>query len=119
AVYYRDPLFNVGAAAEGQLWILARFVGALGSAALLASYSIPLAAFSLTVLLTQRAILRRQYAMDVARTMDQGLSAYLATIYWRELSSNPKAAKEIRLFGFDGWVVGKTMDQLSILSRLE
>jgi ATP-binding cassette, subfamily B, bacterial len=119
AVYYRDPVFNLGAAAQGQLWLVARFVGAFGSAALLATYSIPLAAFCLATLLAQRAILRRQFAMDVARTMDEGMTAYRAANYWRELSSSPKAAKEIRLFGFHGWVVGKAMDHLAVMSRLE
>lgn len=112
-------LYNVGAAAEGQLWVIARFVGALASAALLATYSVPLASFSFAVLVTQRAMLRRQYAIHVARSMDEAVAAERAARYWQDVSSTPKGAKEIRLFGFDAWAVGRFMGHLTTLTRIE
>jgi ATP-binding cassette subfamily B protein len=112
-------LFNIGAAAEGQLWLIARFVGALGTAALLATYSSLLALFSLAALLTQRAILRRQYATAVGRVIDEAVAAERAASYWQQVTTTPKGAKELRLFGFDGWAVGKYMEPLTTLARIE
>jgi ATP-binding cassette subfamily B protein len=102
---YDEYLWNMGAAAEGQLWLLARFVGAGASAALIAVFSVPLALFTLVCVLVQRAILRRQYALSVEGWRGRIDTATRASNYWRKVAASPLGAKEIRLFGFDGWVV--------------
>jgi ATP-binding cassette, subfamily B, bacterial len=102
---YDEYLWNMGAAAEGQLWLLARFVGAGASAALIAVFSVPLALFTLVCVLVQRAILRRQYALSVEGWRGRIDTATRASNYWRKIAASPRGAKEIRLFGFGGWVV--------------
>jgi len=115
---YDQYLFNMGAAAEGQLWLMARFVGAAGSAALIAAYSLPLALFALAALLTQRAMLRRQYARVVSPgTAQVGNSAREAE-YWRALAVTPAGGKEIRLFGFGAFVVEAFTEPHAEVSRL-
>ncbi|MEX1009264.1 MAG: hypothetical protein WD271_15695, partial [Acidimicrobiia bacterium] len=102
---YDQYLFNMGAAAEGQLWLMTRFVGAGASAALVALYSPLLALFSLVLLLTQRAILRRQYARVVGPGASERGNAVREAEYWRSLAVTPTGGKEVRLFGFDGFVL--------------
>ena len=97
----------MGAAAEGQLWLMARFVGAGGAAALIAVYSPWLALFALGVLLTQRAILRRQYAGVIAKGAPDVLNAGRAAFYWRGIASSPVGGKEVRLFGFQDFAVDR------------
>ena len=104
---YDQYLFNMGAAAEGQLWLMARFVGAGGAAALIASYSPLLALFALGVLLTQRAILRRQYAGVIAQGAPEVLNAGRAAFYWRAIASTAHGGKEVRLFGFHDFAIDR------------
>jgi ATP-binding cassette subfamily B protein len=93
-------LFNLGAGAEGQLWLLTRFVGALAAAAVVARYS-PLAAVSAFVLIAwQRSLLRRHYAGAIASGLVETTGDGRAASYWSEIIGTPQGAKELRLFGF-------------------
>lgn len=98
-------LFNLGAGAEGQLWLLARFAGALLAAAVVAWYS-PAAAIAVFGFVTwQRAILRRHYAKAIATAMTGTTGDGRASSYWSDILGTPVGAKELRLFGFQGWAV--------------
>jgi ATP-binding cassette subfamily B protein len=111
-------LLNIGAAAEGQLWLLARFMGAFVSAGLLATLSVPVAAASFVLLATQRAILRRQYARQFGLGAMSITGASRAAAYWQQMLTSPAGAKEVRLFGFDTWAVGEFTRHHSELGRL-
>jgi ATP-binding cassette subfamily B protein len=115
---YDQYLFNMGAAAEGQLWLMARFVGAAGSAALIATYSPLLAVFALAALLTQRAMLRRQYARVVAPGTNEVGNAAREAEYWRSLATTPAGGKEIRLFGFGDFVVDAFTAPHAVVAKL-
>lgn len=98
-------LFNLGAGAEGQLWLLTRFVGAFLAAAVVAWYS-PLAAVAAFGFVTwQRALLRRHYAKAIATAMTATTGDGRAASYFSEILGTPLGAKELRLFGFQGWAV--------------
>lgn len=98
-------LFNLGAGAEGQLWLLTRFAGALAAAGVVAWYS-PAAAIAVFAFVTwQRAILRRHYAKAIATAMTGTTGDGRAASYWSEILGTPLGAKELRLFGFADWAV--------------
>lgn len=98
-------LFNLGAGAEGQLWLLTRFVGAAAAAGVVAWYS-PAAAVAVFAFVTwQRAILRRHYAKAIATAMTGTTADGRASSYWSEVLGTPLGAKELRLFGFQDWAV--------------
>jgi ATP-binding cassette subfamily B protein len=93
-------LFNLGAGAEGQLWLLTRFAGAVAAGAVVARYS-PLAAVSAFVFVAcQRGLLRRHYAGAIASGMVETTGDGRAAAYWSEIIATPRGAKELRLFGF-------------------
>ena len=95
-----EYLFNLGAGAEGQLWLLTRFAGALAAAAVVARYS-PLAAVSTFLFVAwQRSLLRRHYAEAIASGMVETIGDGRAASYWSEILGTPQGAKELRLFGF-------------------
>jgi ATP-binding cassette subfamily B protein len=94
---------SAGLAAVGQFTFLVRLVGAVGSAAVLASYFAALAAGLLAATLVTRVILRRQW-VDLARCGDEFVTVQRQTRYWTQLITGPEAAKEIRLFGLGSWV---------------
>lgn len=98
-------LFNMGAGAEGQLWLLTRFVGALAAAAVVARYSILAAVSAFAFVAWQRSILRRHYAGAIATGMVDTTGEGRAAAYWSEILGTPVGAKELRLFGFGPWAV--------------
>ncbi|MDQ1538762.1 MAG: ATP-binding cassette, subfamily bacterial, partial [Actinomycetota bacterium] len=98
-------LYNIGAAAEGQLWLMARFLGAVAAASLVASYSPLLAMFTFGCMVTQRAVLRRQYAAPWANRARQIAPDTRGADYWRSVAGSPLGAKEVRVFGFSDWAV--------------
>ncbi|MEO6627290.1 MAG: ABC transporter ATP-binding protein, partial [Aquihabitans sp.] len=103
-------LFNLGAGAEGQLWLLARFAGAVAAAAVVARYS-PLAAMAaFGFVVWQRSILRRHYAGAIASGMVDTIADGRAAAYWSELLSTPAGAKEVRVFGFRPWALERFHD---------
>jgi ATP-binding cassette subfamily B protein len=103
-VYEIGSLHNIGSAADGQLWLIARFIGAGVSGLLIATYSVPLAVVAFALVTTQRALLRRQF---MAMTSDMPVLNQLnrANEYWGSVAGSPVGAKEVRLFGFRHWIV--------------
>ncbi len=98
-------LFNLGAGAEGQLWLLTRFVGA-GLAAAVVGFASPLAgAVLLIALVWQRSLLRRHYAKAVATAVTDTVADGRAAAYWADVAGAPPAAKELRIFGLGRWAV--------------
>ncbi len=98
-------LFNMGAGAEGQLWLLTRFVGAVAAAAVVALHS-PLGALAaFGFIFWQRSLLRRHYAGAIATGMVDTTHEGRAATYWSDLIATPNGAKELRLFGFGDWAV--------------
>jgi ATP-binding cassette subfamily B protein len=59
-------LFNLGAGAEGQLWLMTRFVGVFAAAAVVARHSVLAAVVALGAVTWQRALLRKHYAQAIA-----------------------------------------------------
>ncbi|UDY35165.1 ATP-binding cassette domain-containing protein [Dermatobacter hominis] len=98
-------LFNLGAGAEGQLWLLTRFVGAVAAAAVVARSSVAagVAAFAFTA--WQRSLLRRHYAAAIASGMVDTTADGRAASYWSEILGAQHGAKEVRLFGFADWAL--------------
>ncbi|HEU5149282.1 MAG TPA: ABC transporter ATP-binding protein [Iamia sp.] len=100
-------LFNLGAGAEGQLWLLTRFVGAVAAAGVVARVS-PLAAVAAFAFVAwQRSLLRRHYAEAIASGMVDTTADGRAASYWSEILSTPQGAKEVRLFGFGPWALDR------------
>ncbi len=98
-------LFNLGAGAEGQLWLMTRFVGAVAAAVVVWQHS-PLAALSAFVFIVwQRGLLRRHYAKSIAGAMTGTTGDGRAANYWSEILGTPVGAKELRLFGFRQWAI--------------
>jgi len=93
-------LFNLGAGAEGQLWLLTRFVGAVAAAVVVARYSLLAAASTFVFVAWQRSLLRKHYAEAIASGMVETTGDGRAATYWSEILGTPAGAKELRLFGF-------------------
>lgn len=110
-------LFNLGAGAEGQLWLLTRFVGALAAALVVAAHSIPAAVVVLGFVAWQRALLRRHYAKAIATAMTGTTADGRASSYWSEVVGTPLGAKELRLFGFGRWAIDRFFEHGSIPVR--
>lgn len=98
-------LFNLGAGAEGQLWLIARFAGALAAAAVVARYSLAAAVTAFGFVVWQHSLLRRHYAGAIATGMVDTIADGRAAAYWSELLSTEQGAKEVRLFGFGPWAI--------------
>jgi ATP-binding cassette, subfamily B, bacterial len=98
-------LFNLGAGAEGQLWLLTRFVGALAAVAVVARYSILAALLAFVFVVWQRSILRRHYAKAISHGMVETINEGRASTYWSEILGTPSGAKELRMFGFGDWAL--------------
>ncbi|MBU7600083.1 ABC transporter ATP-binding protein/permease [Streptomyces sp. P38-E01] len=94
-----------GTAAVGQLRLCFRFLGALGSAAVIAvSFSAWLAVALLLVCLVNRALIRRWWVY-LAEVRDKREGMRRRAQYWSDVASTGPAAKEVRLFGLHEWVV--------------
>lgn len=98
-------LFNLGAGAEGQLWLMTRFVGAIAAAAVVARFSPLAAAAALGFVVWQRGLLRRHYAKAIATALTGTTSDGRAASYWSDILGTPTGAKELRLFGFKDWAI--------------
>ncbi|GLK99166.1 ABC transporter ATP-binding protein [Dactylosporangium matsuzakiense] len=97
--------YTPGAAAVGQCILLARLVGAALSAAVLWVVVSPwLVVAVLSLLLLLRSLMRRKWMSLIA--VWAGNTAHIRRAgYWRDVSSGPETAKEIRVFGFFPWSV--------------
>ena len=98
-------LFNLGAGAEGQLWLLTRFVGVFSAAAVVARYSLLAAAVALAAVAWQRVLLRRHYAKALATAVTSTTAEGRGATYWAEIAGSATGAKELRVFGFRDWAV--------------
>lgn len=86
-----------------QLWT-SRLAGT--AALVVAARYVPVAAGLLfAALVLNVTVLRRQY-LQLVETMNRRASTLRRADYLRALTSDPAAAKEVRLFGFDGWLLG-------------
>jgi ATP-binding cassette subfamily B protein len=95
-----------GAAAVGQLLLLSRVLSALLAAAVLVRFSLLLAVLLFGLCVTVRARLRRQW-IDLADRFDREVPAARRVEYWSDALTGAAAAKEIRQFGIDGWLVDR------------
>ncbi|ORV41373.1 hypothetical protein AWC01_09835 [Mycobacterium doricum] len=100
-----QSLFNVGAGADGQLWLMSRFVGAFGAAAVVAHYSLLSAVIALSGVVWQRSLVRRHYVTGFSDTATNTTGAVRAKRYWSEVVGSPLGAKELRVFGANEWAV--------------
>lgn len=100
-------LFNLGAGAEGQLWLMTRFAGAVAAAVVVARVSVPAAGAAFVFIAWQRSLLRRHYAEAIASGMVDTTADGRAAAYWSEILSTPQGAKEVRLFGFGPWALDR------------
>jgi ATP-binding cassette, subfamily B, bacterial len=98
-------LFNLGAGAEGQLWLMTRFVGVFSAAAVVARHSWPAALVALVAVAWQRALLRRHYAKALAKAATSTTAEGRGATYWSELAGSAVGAKELRVFGFRDWAI--------------
>jgi len=98
-------LFNMGAGAEGQLWLMTRFVGAIAAAAVVARYSVLAAVAVFGFVVWQRSILRRHYAGAIATGMVDTTGEGRASKYWSDVVGTASGAQELRLFGFGEWAI--------------
>jgi ATP-binding cassette subfamily B protein len=96
---------SAGAAAVGQLVLTLRMTGGFAAAALLATFSVPLAATVLALALTGRAIVRRQW-MRIVDVLDADTAGQRYEYY---VSSQAVygAAKDVRLYGLSDWFAGR------------
>ncbi len=101
------PLFDVGAGAEGQLWLMARFVGAFGAAAVVAHYSLLAAAIALSGVVWQRSLIRRHYVAALSDAATNTTRAVRAKGYWSRVVGSPLGAKELRVFGANEWAMAQ------------
>jgi ATP-binding cassette subfamily B protein len=93
-----------GAAAAGQAALVLRLAGGLVAAAVVARFSVVLAAVLLAITLTIRALLRRQW-MHIAEVRHGDRTRQRRARYWVSLATEPEAAKELRIFDLGHWVV--------------
>ncbi|MEO3928552.1 ABC transporter ATP-binding protein [Micromonosporaceae bacterium B7E4] len=97
-----------GTAATGQVTLLFRMAGALAAAALLARFSVSLAAALILVSLLMRAIVRTQW-LAVTELGDRFTPQQRQVDYWTDLAASASAAKEVRLFGLGRWVPARRL----------
>jgi ATP-binding cassette subfamily B protein len=94
---------TAGTAAAGQLTLVGRLFSGTAAAAVVALYSVPLAAGLLAATLALRAIIRRQW-MTLSLTYDDRAKDRQRVEYWSDTLSGRETAKELRLFGLGGWL---------------
>jgi ATP-binding cassette subfamily B protein len=92
-----------GAAAAGQVEIARMYVTGLGNAALLAWFTVPLAALALAVALFERFGWRRA-VIRIIDAWNDGVPSFNEARYFVELGLGRASAKEIRLFGLRRWL---------------
>lgn len=96
---------SAGNAAAGQLELTFRMVSALAAAAVLARYSVPLAAGVLALALVNRVLVRRQW-IRLVDGLDADTAGQRFQFYLSEQAVHG-AAKDVRLFGLSDWFAGR------------
>lgn len=100
-----DYIYNIGAGSVGQLWLMARFVGAVAAAVVVAAHSVLAAVIVFAVMVWQRALLRRHYARALTSAAAETIGTARAAEYWSKVAGTQLGAKELRVFGFNDWAV--------------
>ncbi len=96
-----------GLAATSQITLSFRVLSAVLAAAVVARFSVPLAAVLLFSALLRRAILRSQW-LAMAEYQDRQFTGLKRQVsYWSELAASEPAAKEVRLFGLGDWITAR------------
>ncbi|MFI6776086.1 ATP-binding cassette domain-containing protein [Nocardia sp. NPDC050412] len=109
-----DPEFwaerTPGQGATAQLDLIVRWVGVLGSAAVLAGFAWWLAPLVIVPALVSRSIWRRQFMehIDIERA---GVLAGIEADHWRRLAVDWTDGKESRTFGLQDWAVDRWRQQ--------
>jgi ATP-binding cassette subfamily B protein len=93
-----------GTAAVGQLLLMFRVLSALIAAGYVARFSVLLAVGLLAAALTGRSIVRRQW-IGLSEISDAHEPGRRRVEYWTDLTTEPAAGKEIRLFDLGRWAV--------------
>jgi ATP-binding cassette, subfamily B, bacterial len=96
---------SAGTAAAGQLELTFRMLSAFGTAVLIATFSVPLAAGLLVVALVMRAVMRRQF-LAVVDKLDADTAGQRYEYYVSEQAVYG-AAKDVRLYGLSDWFAGR------------
>lgn len=110
-------LFNLGAGAEGQLWLMTRFVGAGAATLVVAQHSLLAAMAAFVGIVWQRSALRRHYAKSIATAMTGTATDGRAASYWSDVAGTSVGAKELRLFGFGAFATDRFFSHGSIPVR--
>ncbi|MBT8224149.1 MAG: ATP-binding cassette domain-containing protein [Dactylosporangium sp.] len=92
--------------AVGQLFNLTRYVGLAASAAVVAQYSWWLIPALAVPALAVRVLTGRQW-VNHFRIWLRGLPEQRNAAYWAEVATTPAEARELRVFGFGDWLVGR------------
>lgn len=108
-----------GAAAPAQLMLVIQMLTAIGAAAVLATFSWPIALFTLALVLGQNALIRRQWAGESGvRTLALKMRPLqLRSDHLANTLAGVAAGKEIRVFGLSPWLL--TQFERVSLDRLE
>ncbi|MPY55847.1 ABC transporter ATP-binding protein [Streptomyces spongiae] len=100
---------SAGTAVFSSVVVLGRLLGAVLSAGVLAAHFPVLAVLLFTATLLNRSAQRRQWTYLVTES-DRLAGGQRRVDYYDELAAGSAAAKEIRLFGLAGWLIGRRAD---------
>jgi ABC-type multidrug transport system fused ATPase/permease subunit len=95
-----------GAGALAQLTVLARYVGLVASCVVLGTYALWFVPALTVPALIGRALRRRQW-LSSTRQWVAGTTEGRRAAYWREVLTRAGEAKEVRIFGFAEWAIGR------------
>jgi ABC-type multidrug transport system fused ATPase/permease subunit len=95
-----------GAAACGQLLRVTKWVGALCAAGVVGRHSLPVAVGLLVVLAAQNSLMCRQW-YRMAQVWAGGAGHLRRAAYLTGVTTDAPSAKEVRLYGFAPWMIGR------------
>ncbi|NUT51817.1 MAG: ABC transporter ATP-binding protein, partial [Saccharothrix sp.] len=95
---------TIGQGAVGAAWLCCRFAGAVAATAVLAWFSWFVALVVLATMLAMHALLRRQW-LGISAEMEARKPRMRPAAYWANTLAGADAAKEVRLFGLDDWLL--------------
>jgi ATP-binding cassette subfamily B protein len=101
---------TVGSGAVAAAGIIARYLQTFAALAIVASFSIPLAALVFAVILAIRLRWQRSFG-ELAGAIGKTSSDLRRMNYTVDLAITPPAAKELRVFGLLDWLVGRADEQ--------
>ncbi|MFI6348025.1 ABC transporter ATP-binding protein [Streptomyces sp. NPDC050560] len=97
--------------ALAQLRILAALVGAASMCAVLASFAWWLPLFGLLPALVNRTVRNRE-SRDITSHWKAAAHGELHADVWRRAAVSPGDGKDVRIFGFGSWMVGRMQDNI-------